>query len=309
MLPLQITFILLSSLVASAAPHGTHIDSLKRVAAVKRWNDRCHAPEHPSFTQGDEGVTGASAPTEASSTQALAAIVTDEASADAALQAELDAWSASVAASWAHAYGGQQGITETQTAQYAQPTSESTTDPAQQPEQTGEPMSSATASATGTSYSAAPAATTGSSSTGDGDSDSATFVDFHNQARAKYGAGPVTWNDELATYARQHASVCGSMTHTGGPYGENLAAGTAGAYDVNALQTMWMSEAPDYDPSNPLSAGHFTQVVWQGTTEIGCAAIDCPEGTQMAGQTYVMCEYKPQGNIIGEFEANVGRAV
>ncbi|WWC92954.1 uncharacterized protein L201_007917 [Kwoniella dendrophila CBS 6074] len=133
------------------------------------------------------------------------------------------------------------------------------------------------------------------------DDDSKTFVDCHNKYRNQYGAKNVSWVNELANYAVNHASVCGSMSHTNGPYGENLA---AGAISITSSIDMWMDEASQYDPENP-SFSHFTQVVWQSTETIGCAKIDCGVNTGMSGQTYVMCEYQPAGNVVGSYAFNV----
>ncbi|WVQ66366.1 uncharacterized protein L199_004546 [Kwoniella botswanensis] len=138
------------------------------------------------------------------------------------------------------------------------------------------------------------------------DDDQRKFVDCHNQWRNQYGAGNVSWGDELASYANTHASVCASMAHTNGPYGENLATGTDGFMDIISSIGMWMDEASDYDASNP-TYSHFTQVVWKETTTIGCAAINCGANTGMAGQLYIMCEYHPRGNVIGAFAQNVGK--
>ncbi|WRT69566.1 uncharacterized protein IL334_006554 [Kwoniella shivajii] len=135
--------------------------------------------------------------------------------------------------------------------------------------------------------------------------DSKKFVDCHNQWRQQYGAGNVSWGEDLASYAGQHASVCASMTHTNGPYGENLAVGTDGFIDILSGIGMWMDEASQYDPSSP-TYSHFTQVVWKETNTIGCAAINCGANTGLAGQLYIMCEYHPRGNVIGAFAQNVG---
>ncbi|OCF37152.1 hypothetical protein I316_01059 [Kwoniella heveanensis BCC8398] len=165
-----------------------------------------------------------------------------------------------------------------------------------------------TSTATSTAASVAPSASASASGGASADSsDVKSMVQLHNDFRAQYGAGSVTWSDELASYASSHATAC-NMEHTHGPYGENLAAGVGGGYSIADAFQAWADEAPEYDPSNP-QYSHFTQVVWKGTTEIGCAAVSCPSGSifDMAGDSlYVMCEYNPPGNVIGQFAENVG---
>ncbi|KAJ7946845.1 Pathogenesis-related protein 1 [Quillaja saponaria] len=58
----------------------------------------------------------------------------------------------------------------------------------------------------------------------------ADYVRAHNTARAQVNVGPVSWDDKLATYARNYANKhkgdC-KLVHSGGPYGENLAGSSA----------------------------------------------------------------------------------
>jgi hypothetical protein len=49
------------------------------------------------------------------------------------------------------------------------------------------------------------------------------------------------------------------------------------------------------------ATGHFTQVVWKGTTKLGCGS-----NPSCGMKTYV-CQYTPPGNVMGEFADNVGR--
>ncbi|ODN81607.1 hypothetical protein L202_02016 [Cryptococcus amylolentus CBS 6039] len=180
--------------------------------------------------------------------------------------------------------------------------------------------------ATSASFSvSAEASSTGSSS--GLSTDAQTLVDLYNAFRAQYGAGNVTWNDDLASYAATAAAKC-DMQHTGGPYGENLASGVGGGYDITAGFQSWADEACKltfalfraglnvlllmsyHIASYNGSASHFTQVVWKATSEIGCATSSCADGTIFTGYgsnlLYLVCEYNPAGNVIGDFAANVG---
>ncbi len=129
-----------------------------------------------------------------------------------------------------------------------------------------------------------------------------SWLNAHNTYRATHNAPPVTWSDELARSAGQWASTCPSG-HSGGIYGENIAWAT---YDMEPRDVvkLWYDEIEKYDFSNPgfnLKTGHFTQVVWKNTTQIGCAHV---EGCGNWQHTWV-CEYSPAGNIIGQFAQNV----
>ncbi|KAG8985131.1 hypothetical protein FRB94_005050 [Tulasnella sp. JGI-2019a] len=135
------------------------------------------------------------------------------------------------------------------------------------------------------------------------------FLSLHNTIRAQHGAAALTWDATLANAAGTWTSKC-VFQHSGGslgPYGENLAAGTGG-YAVSDAMTGWTSEQSSYDPSNP-QPSHYTQVVWKGTTSVGCALYTCAAGTifpALYGTTnYYACEYYPAGNVIGQFPQNV----
>lgn len=101
----------------------------------------------------------------------------------------------------------------------------------------------------------------------------------------------------------------------GGGYGQNLASsGSSGNIDDLKVKTaaqgvsdQWYGgEMPNYanfygmanPPSNvPLGDyGHFTQVVWKGSTHVGCATVKCAGGTVLSLQSwYTVCNYKSPG--------------
>lgn len=50
-------------------------------------------------------------------------------------------------------------------------------------------------------------------------------------------------------------------------------------------------------------AGHFTQVVWKGSTELGIGKADGMKGNLKC--TYIVGRYNPAGNFRGRFKNNI----
>ncbi|XP_034966527.2 serotriflin-like [Zootoca vivipara] len=48
-----------------------------------------------------------------------------------------------------------------------------------------------------------------------------------------------------------------------------------------------------------VQTGHYTQVVWYRSYEVGCAEAECP---QQSLKYYYVCQYCPAGNIVGSIE-------
>ncbi|KAF6227400.1 hypothetical protein HO133_008844 [Letharia lupina] len=93
-----------------------------------------------------------------------------------------------------------------------------------------------------------------------------SILNSTNTYRANYNATALAWNASLATYATAWASKC-HFNHSHGAAGENLAEGYANVTDaVDA----WGREGSRYDFRNgggfSESTGHFSQLVWKGTT-------------------------------------------
>ncbi|KAF9319081.1 hypothetical protein BGZ91_005024, partial [Linnemannia elongata] len=51
-----------------------------------------------------------------------------------------------------------------------------------------------------------------------------TILDTHNKYRARHGAQPLKWNAKAAAFGDNWIQAC-QFKHSGGKYGENLAAG------------------------------------------------------------------------------------
>lgn len=134
------------------------------------------------------------------------------------------------------------------------------------------------------------------------------WLDIHNQFRAQHQVGPVTWSDTVAASIQAFVETC-PAGHSGNlKYGENWGASYGMTLSISDMVTGWYQEEEDYNYSNPeLSSdviGHFTQIVWKGTTEIGCALItNCPR--PWPESTIWMCQYNPRGNLQGQYSENV----
>lgn len=134
-----------------------------------------------------------------------------------------------------------------------------------------------------------------------------TFIAEHNRYRAKHCAKPLTWSPQLAADAQKWADTLqakGCMFgHSGGKHGENLAAGTTGALPPEEVVRMWYDEVKLYDFKKPtgfsMETGHFTQVVWLDTTQVGCGMAQCK------GNDIWVCQYETPGNWEGQFRQKV----
>jgi hypothetical protein len=125
------------------------------------------------------------------------------------------------------------------------------------------------------------------------------LVERHNYWRDQVGVPGLTWSSGVAAYAQEWANNlqsqgCDLEHRPSGMYGENI----AGGYGMSAQEVvdMWASEKAYYDyETNSCSGvcGHYTQVVWRSSTQVGCGMATC------GGKEVWVCNYNPAGNYIG----------
>lgn len=145
------------------------------------------------------------------------------------------------------------------------------------------------------------------------------MVAAHNEWRKKVGVGPVQWSADLAgaasEWARHLAGKLGcNMQHSRNEQregtGENLYWASPVVWSNGRRETQkilplnvvdsWGSESSDYNASNGTCragkvCGHYTQVVWRNSREIGCGMASCGDHSQVW-----VCRYRPAGNFVGQ---------
>ena len=131
----------------------------------------------------------------------------------------------------------------------------------------------------------------------------------HNMERARVGVAPLQWDHQLAASAAQYGPMLasiGRLQHSPRAMRpgqrENLWMGTRGYYSPEQMVGTWVDERRMFRPGvfpavsrtgNWSDVSHYTQLIWAGTTRVGCAI-------HSTGRwDYLICRYSPPGNIDG----------
>ena len=144
----------------------------------------------------------------------------------------------------------------------------------------------------------------------DGNGFAQALLAEHNRARDEAGVPRLAWSGKLAREAQGWADMLareGRMRHAGneeaGGAGENLWMGTAGYFGPERMVGAFVDERQHYVHAEfPKvsrtgrweDVGHYTQVVWRDTQEVGCAVA---RGRQ---DDFLVCRYWPAGNWMGQ---------
>ena len=161
----------------------------------------------------------------------------------------------------------------------------------------------------------------------------------HNAIRAGLDLDPplpdLTWNEDLSEFAQQWADTLANSTNCGTifhreqrMYGENIATkgirggGATIMYPPEDAVESWAEEVICWDygtilgNGQPTSSsescdpdciadqhssgcGHYTQLVWRNTREVGCGYATCVDRNGYSDGIWV-CNYSPPGNFIGQ---------
>ncbi len=143
--------------------------------------------------------------------------------------------------------------------------------------------------------------------------DPSPMVAAHNKWRSEVGVSNIKWSDTLAKTAQAWADKlksngCALKHSPDSRYGENLykagpitwSDGRTEAQSVTAQKVVdsWGNERHNYNYDNNSCSGicgHYTQLVWKNTREVGCGMAICNDKSQVW-----VCNYNPPGNYIGE---------
>ncbi|CAD5114247.1 unnamed protein product [Dimorphilus gyrociliatus] len=143
---------------------------------------------------------------------------------------------------------------------------------------------------------------------------SAEVIKSHNKCRRQHNVAELRHSKDLSILAQKWADHLASInrpihsndTYKGEKLGENVARvwRSIGAEHTGQEVTKeWYSERTNYDfklGKFTTGVGHFTQLIWKDSREIGVG-----KSLTRDGQIFVVCNYYPSGNIYGKFTENV----
>lgn len=133
---------------------------------------------------------------------------------------------------------------------------------------------------------------------------SITYLSIFSRLNKKLCAISQEWADTLAAEDR--------FAHRpNSNYGENIYCLWSSDRNAKAnpreVCRSWYEEIKEHDfavePKGIFKAGHFTQLVWKSSQDLGVGVSKTKKG-----KVLVVCNYNPRGNIAGQFSANVLKA-
>jgi hypothetical protein len=136
----------------------------------------------------------------------------------------------------------------------------------------------------------------------------ARLLAAHNAERRRVGTPALQWDDALAVEAEVWARELvdtGRWEHDPEQHGhgENLWTGWGSRiWTPEEMVADWAAEKRDYvrgvfpnvsRTGQWTAVGHYTQLVWRGTTHVGCAI------ASRGNRSVLACRYSPPGNVDG----------
>ncbi|KIL00510.1 hypothetical protein PAXRUDRAFT_29759 [Paxillus rubicundulus Ve08.2h10] len=108
------------------------------------------------------------------------------------------------------------------------------------------------------------------------------YLCLHNAIRSACKAQLLDWSIDMASKAQEWVTGTGNFT-------------------VMKAMGMFTEGLATFNSMNP-TFSDFTQIIWQSTTQLGCASAQCTGISDAAfGEaTMHVCLYDPVGNVVGE---------
>ena len=135
-------------------------------------------------------------------------------------------------------------------------------------------------------------------------------LEEHNKYRNMHHVPPLTLNKECCDIAKTYAERLAKddmLEHSDNMYkGDNLGENLymCGGYKATGkeMTKSWYNEVRKHNFNGDYQGGtgHFTQLVWKNTKEVGFGW-----ATNGRGSYYCVGNYYPAGNFMGMFQANV----
>ncbi|XP_055379616.1 uncharacterized protein LOC129610871 [Condylostylus longicornis] len=135
------------------------------------------------------------------------------------------------------------------------------------------------------------------------------FLEETNKYRSKHDAPPLIMSNELCSFAQEWANhlaynVKGLQHRPRCQYGENLYASKGYQVDGGTAVKSWYDEINNYNFNKPgfsSKTGHFTQLVWKNTKQVGVGM------ATKNGWIYIAANYSPPGNVLGQFPNKISK--
>ncbi|CAF0958619.1 unnamed protein product [Brachionus calyciflorus] len=138
-------------------------------------------------------------------------------------------------------------------------------------------------------------------------------LNSHNKYRKSHDSPQLKMNKELCKIAQEWAERIASTgvfehstsTFKGQTLGENIAmrfSSTGDELTGAQMTDQWYEEANSYNYNEDFQngKGHFAQIVWRDTRQVGFGRAKAANG-----KWYAVANYYPAGNYVGQFRQNV----
>jgi len=135
-------------------------------------------------------------------------------------------------------------------------------------------------------------------------------IEVHNIYREKHHVKPLKLNKNICKIAQEYTNFMAKnnifqqsqSNYNGDALGENLAMIENNKISGKDIVNNWYNENVNYDYNGDYQSntGHFTQIVWKDTTDAGFGWAQSDNGIY-----YIVGNYYPAGNFLGEFKDNV----